>query len=66
VQGPWDKPQVSLQIGDILNNREQIQNTIRSVRERFKGKNTKEILRGVLGDGKDGNAVGKALQGLFR
>jgi AsmA protein len=55
VQGPWEKPKFAPDLGGVLKDPNKAVETIKEIGKQFKGKDTKEILRGLFGNG--GNAA---------
>lgn len=55
IKGPWADPSIQPEVGDILASPDKAIDTVKKIGEQFKGKNTKEILDGLLGGGSDGS-----------
>ena len=53
VQGPWEKPKFAPDLGGVLKDPNKAVETIKEIGKQFKGKDTKEILRGLFGNGGD-------------
>jgi AsmA protein len=53
VQGPWEKPKFAPDLGGVLKDPNKAVDTIKEIGKQFKGKDTKEILRGLFGNGGD-------------
>lgn len=53
VQGPWEKPKFAPDLGGVLKDPNKAFETIKEIGKQFKGKDTKEILRGLFGSGGD-------------
>jgi AsmA protein len=51
VQGPWEKPKFAPDLGGVLKDPNKAVETIKEIGKQFKGKDTKEILRGLFGSG---------------
>jgi AsmA protein len=69
VRGDWRKPSVTLEIENAFRNPDQARETLRKARRRFKGRDPKKIVSGILRDGKkseDVRAAKKLLKDLFR
>lgn len=66
VAGTWEKPQVTVLYDQVLDRNERLKETVRSVRETFKGKDTGEVVRDLLGNGPGAQSVKKAFKDLFR
>ena len=58
IKGPWSKPSVIPEIGDILANPDKAIDTVKKIGDQFKGKNTGEILDGLLGGGSNSGTAG--------
>lgn len=55
IVGPWAKPQIQPQVGDILANPDKAIDAVKKLGKQFKGKNAGEILDGLLGGGNGDN-----------
>ncbi len=75
VSGPWRNPNFQPDVAGILNNRQAVDGIVKNakqLRDKFKGKNANQILRGLLKNGnQDGtdagaHSAGKLLENLFR
>ncbi len=71
IKGPWAKPSIQPEIGDILANPDKAIDAVKKLGEQFKGKNTGEILDGLLGGGsnsgdKKANPTGELLDRFLR
>jgi AsmA protein len=51
IKGPWEKPQFAPDVGGVLKDPEKAVETIKEIGKQFKGKDAKELLRGILGGG---------------
>lgn len=60
INGPWTKPKIEPQLGDILSNPNQAIDAVKKLGEQFKGKNTNEILDGLLGKGNASSSGGSS------
>lgn len=56
VQGPWEKPKFAPDLGGVLKDPNKAVETIKEIGKQFKGKDTKEVLRGLFGGGGGGGA----------
>ena len=72
IKGPWAKPAIQPEIGDILANPDKAIDAVKQLGKQFKGKNTGEILDGLLGGGgntggdKKANPAGDLLDRFLR
>jgi len=51
VQGPWEKPKFAPDLGGILKDPNKAVDAIKEIGKQFKGKDAKEVLRGLFGGG---------------
>lgn len=51
IKGPWAKPQIQPEVGDILANPDKAIDAIKKIGKQFKGKDANEIIDGLLGGG---------------
>ncbi|MCU0954166.1 MAG: AsmA family protein [Hyphomicrobium sp.] len=51
ISGPWEKPKFAPDVGGVLKDPEKAVETIKEIGKQFKGKDAKELLRGILGGG---------------
>lgn len=67
VTGPWADPQIKPDLSGVLNNPNQVVETVKSIGEKFKGKNAGQIVKDLFGkkDGQQGGA-GTLLNNLFK
>lgn len=56
IKGPWAKPSIQPEVGDILSNPDKAIDTVKKLGQQFKGKNAKELIDGLLGGGSDNSA----------
>jgi AsmA protein len=68
ITGDWNKPKIKPDVSSVLKNPDKVQETVKSIREQFKGKNAGEIVRDLLGGDKDGQGskAGNLLKQLFK
>lgn len=57
VTGPWDKPQVTPDLDGVLKNPEAATQAVKEIGRQLKGRDANEIVRGLLGNGPDGQPV---------
>ena len=67
VTGPWENPQIKTDLSGILKNPNQVVDTVKSIGEKFKGKNAGQIVKDLLGNlnGQQSGAGG-LLNNLFK
>ena len=67
ITGPWADPQIKPDLSGVLKNPNQIVETVKSIGEKFKGKNAGQIVKDLFGkkDGQQGSA-GSLLNNLFK
>ncbi|MEN2495271.1 MAG: hypothetical protein TECD_01192 [Hyphomicrobiaceae bacterium hypho_1] len=68
ITGPWNNPDVEVDLAAILINEELVRDTIDTVRkltDKISKKTTGEIIRGIIGDGKE-NVPSRLLEELFK
>ena len=51
VQGPWEKPKFAPDLGGVLKDPDKAVEAIKEIGKQFKGKDAKEVLRGLFGGG---------------
>jgi AsmA protein len=51
ITGPWEKPKFAPDVGGVLKDPDKAVETIKQIGKQFKGKDAKELLRGILGGG---------------
>jgi AsmA protein len=51
VQGPWEKPKFAPDLGGVLKDPNKAVETIKEIGKQFKGKDAKEVLKGLFGGG---------------
>ncbi len=51
VQGPWEKPKFAPDLGGVLKDPNKAVDAIKEIGKQFKGKDAKEVLRGLFGGG---------------
>ncbi len=51
VQGPWEKPKFAPDLGGVLKDPNKAVETIKEIGKQFKGKDAKDVLRGLFGGG---------------
>ncbi len=71
LKGPWAKPSIQPEIGDILANPGKAIDAVKNLGKQFKGKNAGELLDGLLGGGSSGgdkkaNPAGDLLDRFLR
>jgi len=67
ITGSWERPNITPELGRVFQNPNQVADTVKSLKQRFKGKKASEIFRDVLGDKRKGGGSAKSLiEGLFR
>lgn len=59
VKGPWAKPSIQPELGDILANPDKAIDAVKKLGQQFKGKDAGEILDGLLGGGNSGGTSGE-------
>jgi AsmA protein len=55
LEGPWHDPSIGLDYNGISKDPSQLRNKAKQLGKQFKGKNIGEIVRGVLGEDRDGD-----------
>ena len=72
VTGSWDDPKATPDLGGVLQNPNNVVDTVKAIGKQFKGKSANEIVEGLFGGGGNegsggqGNAAGNLLKQLFK
>ncbi len=62
ITGPWDKPKYEPDLKGLLSDPNKVVDKVKEIGKQLKGKNSKEIVDSLLGDGKDGATTGSTKQ----
>jgi AsmA protein len=65
IAGPWDKPQVTADVGAVLNNPEQVGKVVNEINRHLKSGNVEEAVKGFLGGDSKAGAKARGLLNQF-